>query len=172
LGVGLRAYYGATTDRAFPEKLVDQVGVLGQDNRGTTIEGATWGELQAAIHPELAIVSDGASQFDCGQHATCWVHAEWLLERLVPGSDAEGGERDEALAEVLARYSCLKAYHGSRSLSSPGRCRSGSTNCSRAKRRSPRPTSNSGGCTSARASSCWCSSGLACLCSAIKARLR
>ena len=106
----LRGLYGATTDLALFDKLLDRAGVLGQDNRRTVTEGAVWGALQAALYSELAVVSDGASQFDVGQHGTCWVHAERLLHQLIPGSDAQRAELDVVRDEVWALYGWLKAY--------------------------------------------------------------
>ncbi len=37
--------------------------------------------------PELAILSDGAEQFDVLIHAGCWIYAERPLARMVPYSD-------------------------------------------------------------------------------------
>jgi hypothetical protein len=46
-------------------------------------EGALWGSVMA--HDFLrngVIVSDDAGQFDVGQHALCWIHAERLVHKL------------------------------------------------------------------------------------------
>jgi hypothetical protein len=46
-------------------------------------EGALWGGVQAhGLLRDMMIVSDDAGQFDIGQHALCWVHAERLVHRL------------------------------------------------------------------------------------------
>ena len=51
-------------------------------------EGALLGSLIAhGVSPELAILSDGAEQFDVLIHAGCWIHAERPLARMVPYSD-------------------------------------------------------------------------------------
>jgi hypothetical protein len=42
------------------------------------------GLLQDAI-----IVSDGADQFDVFRHGLCWTHAERLIHRLVPVTEAQ-----------------------------------------------------------------------------------
>ncbi len=50
--------------------------------------GALLGSLIAhGVSPELAILSDGAEQFDVLIHAGCWIHAERPLARMVPYSD-------------------------------------------------------------------------------------
>jgi hypothetical protein len=44
-------------------------------------EGALWASVKAhGLLPDTVIVSDGAGQFDVGQHALCWV--QYLSVRL------------------------------------------------------------------------------------------
>jgi hypothetical protein len=46
-------------------------------------EGALWGAIGAqGLLDGTVIVSDGAGQFDVGEHAACWVHAERLVHKL------------------------------------------------------------------------------------------
>ena len=46
-------------------------------------EGALWGSIQAhGFLRDTVVVSDDAGQFDIGQHALCWVHAERLVHKL------------------------------------------------------------------------------------------
>ena len=46
-------------------------------------EGAVWGSIVAhGLLPDTVIVSDEAGQFEVGQHALCWVHAERLVHKL------------------------------------------------------------------------------------------
>jgi hypothetical protein len=74
-------------------------------------EGALLGSLAAhGVSPELVVLSDGAPQFDILVHASCWLHAERPLARMVPF-----GERHrQAIAGVRQRiwelYQELKAY--------------------------------------------------------------
>jgi hypothetical protein len=50
-------------------------------------EGALLGSLIAqGVSPTLAVLSDGAPQFDVLVHAACWIHAERPLARMVPYS--------------------------------------------------------------------------------------
>ena len=52
-------------------------------------EGALLGCLiEQGVSPELKILSDGAPQFDILVHASCWVHAERPLTRMVPYNEA------------------------------------------------------------------------------------
>jgi hypothetical protein len=74
-------------------------------------EGALWGSVQA--HGSLGnaiVVSDDAGQFDVGEHALCWVHAERLVHKL------EAFTEQHRLAQAHMRgliwwfYADLKAY--------------------------------------------------------------
>ena len=48
-------------------------------------EGALLGSLiEHGVSPELVVLSDGAAQFDVLVHASCWLHAERPLARMVP----------------------------------------------------------------------------------------
>lgn len=74
-------------------------------------EGALLGSLiEHGVSPGLVILSDGAAQFDVLVHASCWLHAERPLARLVPFNDPHR----QALAGVRHRlwelYQELKAY--------------------------------------------------------------
>jgi hypothetical protein len=74
-------------------------------------EGALLGSLVAhGVSPDLVILSEGAPPFDVLVQASCWLHAERPLARMVPF-----GERHrEAIAGVRQRiwelYQELKAY--------------------------------------------------------------
>ncbi len=55
-------------------------------------EGALLGSLIAhGVSPELVVLSDGAGQFDVLVHASCWLHAERPLARMVPYNDEASG---------------------------------------------------------------------------------
>ncbi len=46
-------------------------------------EAALWGAVSAyGFLCEAVVVSDDAGQFDIGQHALCWIHAERLVHKL------------------------------------------------------------------------------------------
>lgn len=74
-------------------------------------EGALLGCLiEQGVSPQLVILSDGAGQFDILVHASCWVHAERPLTRLIP----HGEEHRLAIARVQMvlweLYQDLKSY--------------------------------------------------------------
>ena len=74
-------------------------------------EGALWGSIAAqGLLDGTVIVSDGAGQFDVGQHALCWVHGERLVHKL----DAFTADRQVAKEAIRDRiwklYADLKAY--------------------------------------------------------------
>ena len=51
-------------------------------------EGALWGAVNAhGFLCEAVVVSDDAGQFNLGQHALCWIHAERLVHKLETFTD-------------------------------------------------------------------------------------
>jgi Transposase IS66 family len=74
-------------------------------------EGALLGSLMAhGVPPELTVLSDGAPQFDVLVHASCWVHAERPLARLVPYSEPHRAAIEAVRHEIWELYQDLKAY--------------------------------------------------------------
>jgi hypothetical protein len=74
-------------------------------------EGALLGSLIAhGVSPELAILSDGAGQYDVLVHAACWIHAERPLARLIPYSDEHRAAIAEVRGEIWELYQDLKGY--------------------------------------------------------------
>jgi hypothetical protein len=74
-------------------------------------EGALLGSLVAhGVSPELVVVSDGAPQFDVLVHASCWLHAERPLHRLVPFCEAHRRAIEGVRQPLWALYQELKAY--------------------------------------------------------------
>jgi hypothetical protein len=74
-------------------------------------EGALLGGLiERGVAPELVILSDGAPQFDLLQHASCWIHAERPLARLVPHNDEHRVVIDKIRQQIWELYRLLKAY--------------------------------------------------------------
>ena len=53
-------------------------------------EAAVAGSLEHhGLLQDAVIVSDGAGQFDVFRHGLCWIHAERLIHRLVPVTEAQ-----------------------------------------------------------------------------------
>jgi hypothetical protein len=74
-------------------------------------EGALLGGLiERGVSPALVVLSDGAPQFDLLVHASCWVHAERPLARLLPHNDAHRQVIAQIREQIWQLYQDLKAY--------------------------------------------------------------
>jgi Transposase IS66 family len=74
-------------------------------------EGALLGSLIAhGVSPELAILSDGAGQYDVLAHAACWIHAERPLARLIPYSEQHRAAIAQVRGQIWDLYQDLKGY--------------------------------------------------------------
>src|SRR5207302_2878301 len=74
-------------------------------------EGALLGSLiEHGVSPELVILSDGAPQFDVLVHASCWLHAERPLARMIPFCEAHRQAIEGVRRRVWELYQELKAY--------------------------------------------------------------
>jgi hypothetical protein len=74
-------------------------------------EGALLGSLIGhGVSPELAILSDGAGQYDVLVHAACWLHAERPLARLIPYSEEHRRAIAAVRGQIWELYQDLKAY--------------------------------------------------------------
>ncbi|NRP89054.1 hypothetical protein GFPCMMHI_04979 [Ensifer adhaerens] len=74
-------------------------------------EAAIWGAIRHhGLLGKTVIVSDDAGQFRVGNHALCWVHAERLLQKLMPAKPKE--VRSVVLIRDLVWrfYKALKAW--------------------------------------------------------------
>jgi hypothetical protein len=74
-------------------------------------EGALWGSVKAHGHiKDTVIVSDDAGQFQVGQHALCWVHAERLVHKLDTFTDKHRRAQKRVRDLIWRFYRDLKAY--------------------------------------------------------------
>jgi hypothetical protein len=74
-------------------------------------EGALLGGLVArGVAADLVVLSDGAPQFDVFVHASCWIHAERPLVKLVPHSDQHRAAIAKVRSQLWELYQALKAY--------------------------------------------------------------
>jgi hypothetical protein len=74
-------------------------------------EGALLGGLVArGVSPALVVLSDGAPQFVVFVHASCWIHAERPLAKLVPHNDAHRAAIAHVRGHIWELYQDLKAY--------------------------------------------------------------
>jgi predicted transposase YbfD/YdcC len=91
---------------------------LGFDALGVTpdpvniaTEGALWGAVcEQGLLDGTVIVSDGAGQFNVGEHALCWIHAERLVYKLQPSGDAQRRALNLKRSLIWWFYADLKAY--------------------------------------------------------------
>lgn len=74
-------------------------------------EGALWGAVTAhGFLRKTVVVSDDAGQFDIGQHALCWVHAERLVHKLDTFTDLHRAAQSRIRELIWSFYADLKAY--------------------------------------------------------------
>ena len=90
---------------------LQESGITSERHVRIASEGALLGSLMAhGVSPELTIVSEGAGQFDVLVHASCWVHAERPLARLIPYSEPHRAAIEAVRGEIRELYQELKAY--------------------------------------------------------------
>jgi transposase IS66 family protein len=86
-------------------------GVTGERHVRIATEGALLGSLiEHGVSPELVVLSDGAPQFDVLVHASCWLHAERPLARMVPYSEPHRQAIEGVRRRIWELYQDLKAY--------------------------------------------------------------
>jgi hypothetical protein len=82
-----------------------------QDPVQIATEGAQWGSIHAHGFLHNAVVlSDDAGQFDIGQHALCWVHAERLVHKLDTFTDLHRVAQQKVRKLIWDYYADLKTY--------------------------------------------------------------
>src|SRR5208283_4007195 len=74
-------------------------------------EGALWGAVnEHGFLCEAVVVSDDAGQFNVGQHALCWIHAERLVHKLETFTDQQRVVQQHVRGLIWDFYAELKAY--------------------------------------------------------------
>ncbi len=74
-------------------------------------EGALWGSVQShKFLCDAVVLSDDAGQFNVGQHALCWVHAERLVHKLDTFTDKHRAAQTRVRGLIWDFYAELKAY--------------------------------------------------------------
>src|SRR5258707_9557060 len=107
-------------DRCFPDRAawtahLEKLGIAAlkvtPDPVMVATEGALWGSIKAhGFLPNTVIVSDDAGQFNVGQHALCWIHAERLVHKLDTFTDEQRAAQSRIRAPIWRFYRALKAY--------------------------------------------------------------
>ena len=81
------------------------------DPVGVATEGALWGSIvERGWLTDTVILSDDAGQFNVGQHALCWVHAERLVHKLDTFCERQRRAKASVQAGIWQLYADLKAY--------------------------------------------------------------
>jgi Transposase IS66 family len=74
-------------------------------------EAAMWGAVSAhGFLCEAVVVSDDAGQFNVGEHALCWIHAERLVHKLETFTDAQRSAQQHIRGLIWWFYADLKSY--------------------------------------------------------------
>lgn len=85
--------------------------IKGKRHTKIATEGALIGSL---LHEPslnyLAIISDGARQFNVLEHGLCWVHAERLIHTMLPLNDKHRQEIQALRSQIWSLYKELKSY--------------------------------------------------------------
>jgi hypothetical protein len=93
------------------EKWLDQQGIKTKRHRRIITEGALMGGLLAqGIPATLSIISDDAGQFNVFDHALCWIHAERIINRLIPLNAEHVKAVDDTREQLWQIYRDLKTY--------------------------------------------------------------
>ncbi len=107
-------------DRSFPDAAafdahLERLGISALKGRPSpsviATEGALWGSIKAhGFLPNTVIVSDDAGQFNVGEHALCWIHAERLVHKLDTFTDEHQAAQQRIRTSIWCLYRTLKAY--------------------------------------------------------------
>ena len=90
---------------------LERLGINQKRHQKIATEGCLLGcVLESSELEKLAVVSDGAGQFNVLQHGLCWVHAERLIHKLVPLNDAHREDIKRVRDDIWSFYRELKAY--------------------------------------------------------------
>ncbi len=103
-------------NRVFKDKeewlsYLKELGIEKKSHVKTATEGALLGAVIASgVSADLGIVSDGAGQFRLLEHGLCWVHAERLINKLIPFTIAQRLAVETVQEQIWDLYQDLKAY--------------------------------------------------------------
>jgi len=90
---------------------MDQQAIIKPRHRKIATEGALMGGLLTqGIPADFSIISDDAGQFNVFDHALCWIHAERVINRLIPLNDNHAKAVDDIREQLWSIYHDLKTY--------------------------------------------------------------
>ena len=88
-----------------------ELGIEKKSHVKTATEGALLGAVLASgVSPDLGIISDGAGQFRLLVHGLCWVHAERLINKLIPFTESQRLAIETVQDQIWSLYQDLKSY--------------------------------------------------------------
>jgi hypothetical protein len=102
-------------DQAAWQRHLAQLGITALEVTPTPVrvatEGALWGAVaEHGFLNEAVIISDDAGQFNVGDHALCWIHAERLVHQLETVTDQQRAAQQQVRGLIWWFYADLKAY--------------------------------------------------------------
>ncbi len=103
-------------NRVFKDKeewdaYLNNIGIVKSSHVKTATEGALMGAIiNSGVSPKLGIISDGAGQFRLLEHGLCWVHAERLINKLIPFKKEHLEDIEKVQDEIWQFYQELKNY--------------------------------------------------------------
>ena len=102
-------------DRAAWQAHLDRLGfnalTVTPDPIRVASEGALWGSVQSdGFLCDAVVLSDDAGQFNVGQHALCWIHAERLVHKLNAFTDRDRAAQQRVRRSIWDLYADLRAY--------------------------------------------------------------
>jgi hypothetical protein len=108
----------AHSDRTFPSQIAwyEHLVAIRMDVFDRTLvrevsEGALWGAVRHhGLMGDTVVVSDDAGQFRIPNHALCWVHAERLLQKLMPKTPQQARQLEKVRDQIWALYRDLKLW--------------------------------------------------------------
>lgn len=99
------------TEEAAWQARLAELGITRDRHVRLATEGALLGGLvERGVSPDLVVLSDGALQFDILRHASCWIHAERPLARMIPYSESHRQAIAKVRDQLWHLYQDLKAY--------------------------------------------------------------
>ena len=88
-----------------------KIGICEERHVRAATEGALIGSLlENGFNKNLVIVSDDAGQFNVFLHALCWIHAERLINKLVPYTEQQRKDLESIRDQLWVLYRELKQY--------------------------------------------------------------
>ncbi len=103
-------------NRVFPNQeqwlsYLQLLGIQKEAHVKTATEGGLLGAVLASgVSSKLGIISDGAGQFRLLEHGLCWVHAERLINKLIPFTEAQGLAVETVQDQIWQLYQDDQAY--------------------------------------------------------------